>query len=84
MAGVGGATGAGTLTRWSKAPPIVGRGGRMRLGWEASVGGGEAFWGLIWVEGGQRGEFDAEGLVGGNGSRESSGARAGRGSGGLL
>jgi hypothetical protein len=48
------------------------------------MGGGEACWGLIWAEGGWRGEFNAEGLVGSNGSRGSSGARAGRGSGGLF
>jgi hypothetical protein len=36
------------------------------------------------VEEGRRGEFDVEGLTGGNGSRGSSGVRAGRGSGGLL
>jgi hypothetical protein len=36
------------------------------------------------AEGGPRGEFDMEGLAGGNGSRGSSGACTGRGSGGLL
>jgi hypothetical protein len=40
--------------------------------------------GLVRAEEGRRGEFDAEGLTGGNGSRGSLGARAGRRSGGLL
>jgi hypothetical protein len=39
--------------------------------------------GLIWVERCRRGEFDTEELAGGNGSRGSSGARVGMGSGGL-
>jgi hypothetical protein len=42
IAEVGGMTGVGTLARWSSAPAMVWRGGRARLGWEASVGGGEA------------------------------------------
>jgi hypothetical protein len=84
MAGVGATTGAGTLARWSSAPMTVWQGGRARPGWEASVGGGKLAGGLIWVEGGRRGEFDVEGLAGGNGSRGSSGACEGRGSGGLL
>jgi hypothetical protein len=48
------------------------------------VARGELVPGLAQAEEGWRGEFDVEGLAGGNGSHGSLGARAGRGLGGLL